>query len=103
VAGNQSTLTPEGFEYLLDLEILKSDCVDTATILDKGKADFLAKFLVCVQAAWMVLQCVLRKMNSLPVTLIELNTLCHVICALVMYYFCAETRSLGIKQILTCY
>ncbi|KAI5814468.1 hypothetical protein BZA77DRAFT_356730 [Pyronema omphalodes] len=84
---NQSTLTPEGFEYLLDLGILESDCVDTATILDKGKADFLAKFLVCVQAAWMVLQCVLRKINSLPVTLIELNTLCHVICALVMYYF----------------
>jgi hypothetical protein len=84
----QCTLTPEGFEYLLDLNILKSDCVDTATILDKGKADFLAKFLVCVQAAWMVIQCILRKLKGLPITLIELNTLLHVIIALIMYWFC---------------
>ncbi|KAF8534640.1 hypothetical protein BDD12DRAFT_895439 [Trichophaea hybrida] len=84
---NQYTLTPEGFEYLLDLGILESSCVDTATILDKGKADFLAKFLVCVQAAWMVLQCILRKLKGLPVTLIELNVLLHVIIALAMYWF----------------
>lgn len=44
--GAQCTLTPEGFEYLLDVGVLQPSCVDTATILDKGKADFLAKFLV---------------------------------------------------------
>ncbi|KAI5857960.1 hypothetical protein BZA05DRAFT_110858 [Tricharina praecox] len=85
--GSQCTLTPEGFEYLLDVGVLKPSCVDTATILDKGKADFLAKFLVCVQAAWMILQCILRKMNDLPVTLIELNALFHVVIALFMYFF----------------
>jgi hypothetical protein len=39
------TLTPEGFEYLLDVEILKDDCLETRTIQDKGKADFLAKYI----------------------------------------------------------
>jgi hypothetical protein len=43
--GGQCTLTPEGFEYLLDVGILKPNCIDTATILDKGKADFLAKYV----------------------------------------------------------
>ena len=116
--GAQCTLTPEGFEYLLDVGILKPSCVDTATILDKGKADFLAKFLVscllsyyqssladrciqvCVQAAWMILQCILRRMNDLPVTLIELNALSHVVIALVMYFFCKPSRII-VEAILT--
>ncbi|KAA8897466.1 hypothetical protein FN846DRAFT_992436 [Sphaerosporella brunnea] len=81
------TLTPEGFEYLLDRGVLTDAVLEQKEILDKGKADFLAKFLVCVQAAWMILQCILRKLNHLPVTLIELNTLMHVVIALLMYFF----------------
>jgi hypothetical protein len=40
------TLTPDGFEYLLDVDILPDDCLKTRTIQDKGKADFLAKYII---------------------------------------------------------
>lgn len=36
----------------------------------------------------MVMQCILRKLSNLPITLIELNTMLHVVCAIVMYFFC---------------
>lgn len=40
------TLTPEGFEYLLATNFLQPSCLEKAAIMDKGKADFIAKFLV---------------------------------------------------------
>ncbi|KAI5838478.1 hypothetical protein DFP73DRAFT_600000 [Morchella snyderi] len=87
--GGPLTLTPKGLIYLLsggmiipsDLAKLKGD------ILDKGKADFLAKFLVCTQALWMVVQCISRRCVGLPTTLIELNVVIHVVCTVVMYGF----------------
>ena len=54
-------------------------------IVDKSKADGLAKALACLQAGWMVVQVIGRVVFSLPVTLLEVNTLGHVLCALVIY------------------
>ncbi|KAG0647919.1 hypothetical protein D0Z07_5648 [Hyphodiscus hymeniophilus] len=54
-------------------------------INDKSKADALAKSLVCVQALWMVIQVIGRVVAGLPVTLLEVNILGHVLCALVIY------------------
>lgn len=56
-------------------------------IADKGKASLVAKVLVCAQAIWMVLQCISRKASGLPVTMIELNVVMHVVCAVVMCGF----------------
>ncbi|KAF8537307.1 hypothetical protein BDD12DRAFT_780639, partial [Trichophaea hybrida] len=65
-------------------EFLEIDC---ETINDKSKADVLAKGLVIFQVVWMVVQVVARKIKGLPLTLLEIHTLVHVFCALVMYCF----------------
>ena len=54
-------------------------------IQDKSKADGLAKTLVCVQALWFCAQCISRVTQQLPITLLELNTFAHSICALLVY------------------
>ncbi|TVY76016.1 hypothetical protein LSUE1_G006257, partial [Lachnellula suecica] len=54
-------------------------------IEDKNKADSLAKSLVIIQALWMVIQVLGRLVVGVPVTLLEVNTLGHVLCALVIY------------------
>ena len=58
-----------------------------ADILDRSKADNLGKCLVCLQAGWAVVQCISRLVSHLPLTLLEVNTLGHVLCALLMYLF----------------
>ena len=76
-------LTPAGVLMLATLDMLPD--LDDVGIADKTKADSLAKLLVCAQALWMFVQTIVRKAYGLPVTLLELNTLAHVGCALVMY------------------
>ena len=51
----------------------------------RSKADNVGKMLVCLQALWMVTQTIARKVAGLPITLLELNTLAHVVCAVFMY------------------
>ena len=59
--------------------------VPETLIADKSKADFVAKLLATLQASWFLVQCVARLKAHLTITLLELNTLAHVICALLMY------------------
>ena len=56
-------------------------------IFDRSKADNVGKCLVCLQAGWAIVQCVSRLIGHLPLTLLEINTLGHVVCALLMYLF----------------
>jgi len=77
------TLTPRGALLLNEFGALPLQT--TAQINDKSKANWLAKSLVCIQATWMLVQCTARKIAGLPITLLELNTVMHVICALLMY------------------
>jgi hypothetical protein len=78
------TLTARGVSLLAkcgcQLPVISKD-----SIADKSKADSLAKLLVCVQAVWCLLQYIGRLASHLPVTLLELNTLGHAICALAIY------------------
>ncbi|KAK4443628.1 hypothetical protein QBC34DRAFT_498867 [Podospora aff. communis PSN243] len=59
--------------------------ISKGSIKDKSKADSLAKALVITQASWLILQCIMRFANRLPVTVLELNTLAHAVCALLIY------------------
>ena len=77
------TLTPSAVLFLATLGYLPH--VDEQTIEDKSKADSLGKGLVCIQVGWMVIQTISRKASGLPITLLELNTMAHVACAVVMY------------------
>jgi hypothetical protein len=54
-------------------------------IKDKSKADSLAKALVVTQAGWLIVQCIERAVVKLPLTMLELNTVAHAVCALVTY------------------
>ncbi|KAK3316033.1 hypothetical protein B0H66DRAFT_604341 [Apodospora peruviana] len=58
---------------------------DKESIKDRSKADSLARVLVITQASWMILQWIMRLAYKLPVTVLELNTLAHAICALFVY------------------
>jgi hypothetical protein len=64
--------------------------VKRSHIADKSKADILAKSLVCIQALWVAGQAIERKLAGYPITLLEIHTLVHVVCALVMYGLWAQ-------------
>jgi hypothetical protein len=61
--------------------------IPRSKIDDKSKADTLQKFLVMTQVIWMATQCIVRKAYGLPLSLLEVHTMVHVVCALVMYIF----------------
>ncbi|KAK0627965.1 hypothetical protein B0T14DRAFT_475183 [Immersiella caudata] len=77
------TLTPAGIRLLSFVGRLPN--VDEAQVRDKSKADWMAKSIVCVQATWMVAQVVGRLIERLPVSLLEINTCGHVVCAFALY------------------
>jgi hypothetical protein len=59
--------------------------ISRGEIKDKSKADLFANTLVCLQAGWCVLQYIGRLAAGLPVSLLEINTLGHALCALAIY------------------
>ena len=59
--------------------------VSDAYINDKSKANLLAKGLVLLQITWTVMQCLSRKVVGLPLSILEVHTLVHAGCALMMY------------------
>lgn len=60
--------------------VLKATYID-----DRSKANILQKALILIQVSWMALQCIVRKAQGLPITLLEIHTMVHVICALMLY------------------
>lgn len=52
---------------------------------DRNKANILAKSLVCIQVTWMLVQRIVRKSAGYPLTLLEIHTTVHVVCALFIY------------------
>lgn len=77
------TISPKGVAFLASHGHFLS--IPESTIRDKSKADILAKVLVCVQVAWMLVQTIGRKVVGYPITLLEVHTLVHVACAIAMY------------------
>jgi len=76
-------LTAEGIRLMSFMGRLPD--VPENEIADKSKADGLAKFLVVLQAGWMTIQTIARVQQDLPVTLLEINTMGHVVCAFALY------------------
>jgi hypothetical protein len=82
---NYAALTPEGFLKFAQAGLLTPEILNNKDIADRSKADSLGKLLVCVQALWMVINCIARKAQGLPNTLVELNVIVHVVVAVVVY------------------
>lgn len=78
-------LTTEGFLHYLSKNQIPLDSINKKEIVDKGKADIIAKFLVCLQALWMVIQASVRKASGLPITLLELHVVIQVMFVLMTY------------------
>lgn len=64
--------------------------IPRSKIDDKSKADTLQKVLVMTQVTWMATQCIVRKAYGLPISLLEIHTMVHVICAITMFLFWIE-------------
>ncbi|KAI5843781.1 hypothetical protein DFP73DRAFT_63848 [Morchella snyderi] len=81
------TLSADTMVFLLENGVVDGEALASLKneVKDKGKANVLAKFLVCAQALWMVMNCFLRRAAGLPITIIELNVIVHVFCAVVVY------------------
>ena len=77
------TVTPRGMALLARCGYLPK--ISKEDILDKSKADSLSKVLSVLQALWMLVQISGRLIARLPVTLLEVNTLAHILCALIIY------------------
>ena len=54
-------------------------------IWDKSKANDPAKAIVCIQALWFCAQVIGRLGQGMPISLLELNTFAHALCALLVY------------------
>lgn len=79
------TITPAGIYFLLRNGF---HCpIAAEDIEDKSKADAFTKVLVCVQVLWLLGEVIERKVAGLTLSILELHTLVHVLCALFMYYF----------------
>ncbi|KAI5849903.1 hypothetical protein BZA05DRAFT_355039 [Tricharina praecox] len=88
VYGLPVTLTAQGFTLLYAQdEINVTEDLEPRLIEDKSKADGLAKVVVCIQALWLVVEGAGRLTSGLPLTLLELHTIMHVLCAVAIYAF----------------
>jgi hypothetical protein len=54
-------------------------------IKDKSKQDGMAKALALLQAAWMLIQTLGRVATHIPISLLEVNTIGHILCAFIVY------------------
>ena len=84
IFGGRRTLSALGMILLVKLN--KLPIIDAKVVAARSKADELAKTLICIEATWFLIQTVARWAQRLPVTLLELNTLAHVSCAIAMYF-----------------
>jgi hypothetical protein len=76
-----SWLIETGNLTIHDLTVSKED------IQDRSKANLFTKSVTCLQASWLVLQCIARTAQHLPVSQLELATCSYVACALITYWF----------------
>jgi hypothetical protein len=77
------TLTPEGVVLLAEMDLLPS--FSQAEVEERSQADIIAKLLVCLHALWFLVQSFARVVQGLPLTLLEVHTMTHIVCALGMY------------------
>ena len=86
-ARERLTLTPKGLKYLLEHEPHLVPNISKEDLRDKSNASSLAKTLICLQALWFIVQCIIRIAQDLAISLLELNVFAHTVCALLMYYW----------------
>ncbi|KAI9722024.1 MAG: hypothetical protein M1812_001984 [Candelaria pacifica] len=75
----------EGASNLIEERLIRPSDLSIDTIQDRSKASDLAKGLACFQSGWLVLQCIGRKTQDLPISVLELSCLAYVGLTFVIY------------------
>ncbi|KAA1473473.1 hypothetical protein DENSPDRAFT_839949 [Dentipellis sp. KUC8613] len=60
---------------------------DVQALWDRSKADALAKFIACVQVVWLMVQCLARTVEGLPMSTLELGTVGYAFITVAAYGF----------------
>jgi hypothetical protein len=99
--------------WLVKKKYLKMPQIKAEEIVDKSKADTLAKAITIIQTSWFILQCIGRAAHHLAFTTLELTTVAFVVCTLPTYYFWLQkpldvftpttiTAEFSMEDIITC-
>ncbi|UKZ56782.1 hypothetical protein TrVGV298_010623 [Trichoderma virens] len=56
--------------------------ISNEELLDKSKKDTVSKLITCFQVGYLIVQCIARGVQNLPVTTIELSTMAIVVCSI---------------------
>ncbi|EAA29851.1 hypothetical protein GE21DRAFT_3836 [Neurospora crassa] len=78
-------LSPDGIRLLAQLGHLNLLLPHASDVEDKNKSNGFQKLLVMVQLSWMLLQCIFRGNQKLPISLLEIHTFGHAYFALLLY------------------
>ena len=79
------TLTINGVLFLLEHAPELIPDLSEASILNRSRSDGLGKALLIIQLLYFCISCAARWAQSLPLTLLEVSTLAHAICAVATY------------------
>ncbi len=80
----QAILTSKGVEWLMVHNSKLLPELSKEMIMDKSKADGLAKLILLVQSCWFCVNCLTRIAQRLPLSLLE-TTFAHALCTLITY------------------
>ena len=93
---SQLTITPLGVIALARKGHFLS--ISNDSIEDKSKADLFAKGMVLFQVLWMVVQCIARVASGYPLAVLEVHTIVHIVCAMLMYALWFYKVCLGLRS-----
>ncbi|PPQ91192.1 hypothetical protein CVT25_001209 [Psilocybe cyanescens] len=83
----RGTLSYERFKFLLASGRISFPKTTQEDIEDRSKSDVLSKLLVIGQTGWFILQCIVRGIQKLPITQLEISTLALAALTGCMYFF----------------
>ncbi|RDX40470.1 hypothetical protein OH76DRAFT_1476174 [Lentinus brumalis] len=79
-------LTHSGVLLLMKVEPSLIPDLAYEDLIDRGKADALAKALLVLQVSWFLITCIIRHAQGLPLCLLEITTIAHAACTLLTYF-----------------
>jgi hypothetical protein len=87
--GASYTLNLKQLEWCFENGHLSSHDISISEIEieDRSKSSTFAKTVTCGQSIWLVLQCIARTGQHLPISRLELATCAYVACSLITWYF----------------
>ncbi|KAE9399689.1 hypothetical protein BT96DRAFT_1101696 [Gymnopus androsaceus JB14] len=87
-SGNHlGVLQDTDLEYLLPRKLVSFPRISSSEIMDRSKADALAKTLALVQTTWFMVQIISRAVQRLPITELELTTIAFAFLNVLRYAF----------------